>query len=121
MSEDGSEAAMRRHDRIQNTIDQWHEDLAAVDVPPHPEFAALQMQFKNAMSDDKTEPSEMSKFLDYLQEAEHRRQAAADSNTLNKMHKKLFSRLTQAIGHELCQKWFKELQANSRLPEDTTP
>ncbi|EXK76783.1 hypothetical protein FOQG_18488 [Fusarium oxysporum f. sp. raphani 54005] len=121
MSTKDSEAASRRHYKINTTINSWKTRHASVDLSPAQEFTDLRTTFQTILSERKVEPLKIPVFVKMLQNAEERRVATACAETFEKMDKELFFGLCQDLGPSLCQEWFNELKDINQLAEDTTP
>ncbi|KAG7413235.1 hypothetical protein Forpi1262_v017177 [Fusarium oxysporum f. sp. raphani] len=121
MSTRDSEAASRRHYKINKTIKAWKTRDAAVKPSSPPEFTDLRPTFQTVLSENKVQPSDISKYVKLLRKAEERRAATACGETFEKMDKEIIFGLFEDVGPILFQEWFTEWKSNNQLAEDATP
>jgi hypothetical protein len=121
MSTRDSEAASRRHYKINKTIKAWKTRDAAVKPSSPPEFTDLRPTFQTVLSENKVQPSDISKYVKLLRKAEERRAATACGETFEKMDKELIFGLFEDVGPILFQEWFTEWKSSNQLEEDATP
>ncbi|KAJ0129431.1 Uncharacterized protein HZ326_27476 [Fusarium oxysporum f. sp. albedinis] len=121
MSTRDSEAASRRHYKINTTIKAWKTRDAAVKPSSPPEFTDLRPTFQTILSENKVQPSDISKFVKLLRKAEERRAATACGETFEKIDKELIFGLFEDLGPILSQEWFNEWKGINQLAGDATP
>ncbi|KAL5583740.1 hypothetical protein FOVSG1_015091 [Fusarium oxysporum f. sp. vasinfectum] len=121
MSTRDSEAASRRHYKINKTIKAWKTRDAAVKPSSPPEFTDLRPTFQTVLSENKVQPSDISKYVKLLRKAEERRAATACGETFEKIDKELIFGLFADVGPILFQEWFNEWKGINQLAEDATP